>query len=158
MKALLLAMTISLATPAYALPSDTDCDQLKQSSDKLCTVIENAKTKDLPLTDADKKEMNKAIEDFDKALKNFYEIEDKKVATKKHPKLKSIGHGFLAVVGGLRSTRTAGYGNPFYTGIASPNMMPTTFINPMPAYGQSAFTTFTPGFGNTYTVFHLPGF
>jgi hypothetical protein len=129
---ILLAITISLTVPAHALPTDADCDQLKQASDKLGETIERAKQKDLPLTDADKAEMKKAIEDFDKALKNFYEIEDKKVATKKHPKLKSIGAGFLAVVGGLHSTSTPGYGTPFYTGGAS--LLPTTIIGSPPGW------------------------
>jgi len=162
MKALILAITISLATPAYALPTDTDCDQLKQCSDKLSDTIEAAKKKELPLSDADKEEMKKAVDDFDKAMKNFYEIDDKKIA-KKHPKLKSIGHGFLAVVGGLRSTRTAGYGSPFYTGggnsLLPPLGMPTmgTIIGPPSSMAPGGiYPVMNNGMGTTFLPLGLP--
>jgi hypothetical protein len=163
MKSILLALSVLLMAPAYAQPAADVCDELAQCSNKLTSLLQASESKDLPLSDADKEDMRKAVEDFDKAIKNFYELSPKKIATKKHPKLRSIGAGLLGIVGALHSNNMYGYGSPFYTGGISPiiptqNMMPTTFINPLPAFGQSPYTTITPGYGNTYTVFHLPGF
>jgi hypothetical protein len=121
----------SLAIPAYADPTADDCTALKQASDHMASLIEEDEKKDLPLNDADKQQMKEAIEAFGKALKNFYEIDDKKVA-KKRPK--SIGSRFLAGLGALRSTNTAGYGSPIYGGggnaYARPLGLPTVIIGP----------------------------
>jgi hypothetical protein len=153
MKEILLAITVSLMVPAYAAgPDDATCDELTQASDRISTLIEASRKKDLPLSDADKADMKQALEQFDKAMKDFYEV-DKKIAKKKgHPKLKALGQGIVSYLNRPRSY------SPYAVSPLMPmqNMMPTTFINPMPAYGQSPFTTFTPGFGNTYTVFHMP--
>ena len=152
---------VSLMVPAYAQqgPDDVTCDELTQASDRISDLIKASKDKNLPLSDADKADMKQALEQFDKAMKDFYAI-DKKIAKKKgHPKLKAVGQGIVSYLFRPRAGLGGGYGYaPYPVSPLMPmqNMMPTTFINPMPAYGQSPFTTFTPGFGNTYTVFHLP--
>lgn len=174
MKALILAVVVSLTVPVYAQqgPDLTTCDELNQASERLANVIKASKEKDLPLSDEDKAQVKEALEQFDKAMKDFYAIGQKVAKKKGHPKLKTLGAGFLAAVGGLRSTSMTGYGSPSYMGTVGPNMlpplmpmqmpmqnmMPTTFINTMPAAGQSPFTTITPMGGNNYSVFHPGGF
>jgi hypothetical protein len=160
MKQIVLAIAVSLMVPAYAEPTPEACDELTRASDALTNLIHNTNTKDLPLNDADKAEIKQAVDAFDKAMKDFYEI-DKKVAKKKgHPKLKSVGYGLISGLGRLGTGSGGGYYAPYPVSPLMPmqNMMPTTFVNMNPAYGQSPFTTITPGFGNTYSVFHMGGF
>ena len=139
---------VSLMVPAYAQqgPDDATCDELTQASDRISDLIKASKDKDLPLSDADKADMKQALEQFDKAMKDFYAI-DKKVAKKKgHPKLKAVGQGLAAYLFRPGTGYGGGYGYAPSMLPSPQSMMPTTFMTP------SGFVNVQPMGFNTYSV------
>jgi hypothetical protein len=136
-KGTILALAVSLAIPAYAEPTPEVCDQLSQASDKLGDLIHDAKNKTLPLSEADKETMRQAADDFNKAIKNFFEIADKPVKKKHRSAAKAIAHGI-----GTWLTRPSYplYGGAYPTAYNSPliqpmqNMAPQNIITPSGVY------------------------
>ena len=144
MKLITLVITVTLAVPAYAQPSITDCDVLEQASDTLTYLIKDSKNKTLPLSDDDKLAMKQAIEAFEKAVKNYYEIKDPPIKKKKHSALGTIGRGLGAIAGSLGSSGGGYYGGGGGGGMQS--MMTTTYMTP------SGFVNVTPMGFNSYAV------
>lgn len=115
MKIILLAITVSLAIPAYAEPSIEDCQRMNDASEKLADVIHQNRFKKLPLSDEDKQATKQAVDDFSNAVKNFYEV-DRKTAKKKS-KLKSISQGLLGLTA---RTGRALYPTPYNNALWQP--------------------------------------
>lgn len=129
MRNMLLVIAILLTVPAFAQKSHEACQRLALASDKLDTLIQASRNKDWPLCDADKEEMRQAVDEFDKAIKDLYEIKDIKVAHKKPSKVKSAGQrigtwssNHLFQGGGGATFSPASFGLPQMQGpVVTPN-------------------------------------
>lgn len=138
MKTILLAITVSLMVPAYADPTLEACQELKDASDKMSSLIEASKGKE-PLDDAGKAEMKQGLDNFDKAMRDFYEI-DQKVAKKKRSKFKALGQGIVSYWNS-RHTCTGGYYPSYAAPVSSLPGLGMPVMNPVLINGQPGTVT-----------------
>lgn len=140
MNKVILPLVVSLMVPAYATQPQIDDTKVNAATHELGECMRKVAQDGRPISDADKAAFKKALDNFYKEMKNYYEL-DKKAHKSA---FKTIGHGL-----GSYLTRPSYPMYPSYgTGFGAPTMGTITTPSGIYPYAQM-------GLGNQFTTFPM---
>lgn len=147
MKHIILAITVSLMVPAYAI----DNTNLMTATDKLGACMKKVASEGRPLPEADRLAFKEALDNFYKEANDYYQLDAKPVKKKGKSPIKVFGKGLWNTAGLIGRAGSGGYGNSsaYGGGLGMPVIHPVT-VNGQPGSitNLGGFTSFNgPAFG-----------